>query len=131
MDQKFHRPFQIEKVVSPTAVRLTLPVKWKKHPTFHISEIEPFQTGSIPPPDPAQILREAADIEAEDEYDVEEIKGSVKRRNQVLYHTKWLCYPQKKYWTFEPFENFSVGGLDKIREFHTANPDAPRDYRLS
>jgi hypothetical protein len=131
LDHKYHGPFQIEKVVSPTAMRLTLPVKWKKHPTFHVSEIEPFSSGSRDPPDPAQILREAADIEADDEYDVEEIKASIKRRNRVLYHTKWLGYPRKKDWTYEPYENFSVGGLEKIREFHQANPDAPRDYRLS
>jgi transposase InsO family protein len=131
LDHKFHGPFQIEKLVSPTAVRLTLPVKWKKHPTFHVSEIEPFEAGSRPPPDPAKVLREAADIEAEDEYDVEEIKGSIKRRNRVLYHTQWLGYPRKKDWTFEPYENFSVGGLEKLREFHIANPDSPRDYRLT
>jgi len=28
----------------------------------------------------------------------------------------------------EPFDNFSVGGLEKLREFHRKNPDAPRDY---
>jgi hypothetical protein len=94
-------------------------------------EIEPFESGSRPAPDPAQILREADDIEADDEYDVEEVKGSVKRRNRVLYHVKWLGWPRKKDWTFEPFENFSVGGLEKLREYHSKNPDSPRDYRLT
>jgi hypothetical protein len=94
-------------------------------------EIEPFESGSRPAPDPAQILREGDDIEADDEYDVEEVKGSIKRRNRILYHVKWLGWPRKKDWTFEPLENFSVGGLEKLREFHTKNPDAPRDYRLT
>jgi len=31
----------------------------------------------------------------------------------------------------EPFDNFSLGGLEKLREFHQRNPDAPRDYRLT
>ena len=131
LDHKFHGPFQIEKVISPTAVRLTLPSKWRKHPSYHVMEIEPFESGSRPAPDPAQILREADDIEADDEYDVEEVKGSIKRRNRVLYHVKWLGWPRKKDWTFEPFENFSVGGLEKLREFHSKNPDQPRDYRLT
>lgn len=35
LDDKFHGPFQVERVVSPTAIRLTLPLKWKttRHPT--------------------------------------------------------------------------------------------------
>jgi len=131
LDHKFHGPFQIEKVISPTAVRLTLPSKWRKHPSYHVMELEPFESGSRPAPDPAQILREADDIEADDEYDVEEVKGSIKRRSRVLYHVKWLGWPRKKDWTFEPFENFSVGGLEKLREFHDKNPDSPRDYRLT
>ena len=46
LDHKFHGPFKVEQVISPTAIRLTLPAKWKKHPTFHVSEIEPFEAGS-------------------------------------------------------------------------------------
>jgi len=131
LDQKYHGPFQIEKVVSPTAVRLTLPIHWKIHPTFHVSEVEPFVSGQRAPPDPAQVLREAEEIEADEEYDVESVEGSVLRRNRVLYHVKWLGWPQKKYWTFEPYENFSIGGQEKIKDFHQRKPDAPRDYRLS
>ena len=130
LDHKFHGPFQVERVVSPTAIRLTLPHKWKKHPTFHVSELEPFRAGTRPAPDPAKVLREADDIEADDEYDIEEVKGSTTRRGRVLYHVKWLGFPKKKDWTFEPLENFSEGGKQKILEFHQANPDAPRDYRL-
>jgi hypothetical protein len=44
---------------------------------------------------------------------------------------KWLDHPNRKDWTQEPFDNFSTGGLDKLREFHRKNPTAPRDYRLT
>jgi hypothetical protein len=131
LDHKYHGPFQIERIISPTAVRLTLPHKWRKHPTFHVSEIEPYQSGSHEIIDPAKVLRESDDLEADEEYDVEDIKGCVKRKNRVLYHVKWLGWPLKKHWTYEPFENFSEGGLEKLREFHLRNPDAPRDYRLT
>jgi len=49
----------------------------------------------------------------------------------ILYLVKWLDYPERKDWTEKPFDNFSVGGLEKLREFHRQNPDAPRDYRLT
>jgi len=47
LDHKNHGPFQVEKFVSPLAVRLTLPQKWKIHPVFHISLVEPFRTGQL------------------------------------------------------------------------------------
>ena len=49
----------------------------------------------------------------------------------MLYLVKWLDYPERKDWTEEPYDNFSEGGLEKLREFHQRNPDAPRDYRLA
>ena len=45
-----------------------------------------------------------SDIEADEEYDVDEDKGSITRRYRVLYHVKWLGYPKKKEWTFEPYK---------------------------
>ena len=101
-DHKYHGPLQFKKVVSPTAMRLTLPVRWRTHPTFHVSELEPYVIGDRPAPDAAKILREADDLDASEEYDVEEIIDSIKRRNRVLYLVKWLGYPKKKEWTYEP-----------------------------
>ena len=66
---------------------------------MHVSEIEPFQAGSRPAPDPAKVLHEAADIEGDDKYDIDEVKASVKRKGgHVLYHVKWLGLPKKKDW---------------------------------
>jgi len=50
---------------------------------------------------------------------------------RILYLVKWLGNPEQKDWTEEPFDNFSVGSLEKLQEFHRQNPDAPRDYRLT
>jgi len=131
LDHKNHGPFQIEKIVSPLAVRLTLPRKWKIHNVFHVSLLEPYRTSKHrAPPDPSKVLREADDIEQSEEYDVEEVVLSRKHGKQILYLVKWLDYPERKDWTEEPFDNFSIGGWEKLRESHQQNPEAPKDYRL-
>jgi hypothetical protein len=74
-------------------------------------------------------LREADEIENSEEYYIDEIMSSIKKGRRVLYHVKWLDYPDRQDWTNEPLDNFSSGGRDKLREFHRRNPAAPRDYR--
>jgi len=136
MDHKNHGPFQIEKIVSPLAVRLTLPRQWKIHNVFHVSLLEPYRTSEHrTPPDPSKVLREADDIEQSEEYNVDEVMSSVEwgrgNNKRIFYLVKWLDYPECKGWTEEPFDNFSSGGLEKLREFHQRNPDAQRDYQLT
>jgi len=132
LDHKNHGPFQVEKIVSPLAVRITLPRKWKIHNVFHVSLLEPYRTSKHrAPADPSKILREADDIEQSEEYDVDEVLGSTRKGRRILYLVKWLDYPDREDWTEEPYDNFSVGGLEKLREFHRRNPGAPREYRLT
>jgi hypothetical protein len=96
LDHKLHSPFQVEKVISPTAIRLSLPRRWKIHNVFHTSLIEPFWSGTRAPPDPNKILREADDIEGSKEYDIDEVMSSYKSGNRVLYLVTWLGWPNKK-----------------------------------
>jgi len=136
MDHKNHGPFQIEKIVSPPAVRLMLTSKCKIHDVFHVSLLEPYRTSKHrAPPDPSKVLREADDIEQSEEYDRNKVMSSVERSwgnsKQVLYHVKWLDYPECKDWMEEPFDNLPVGSLEKLREFHQPNPDAPSDHWLT
>jgi len=136
LDHRNQGPFQIEKTVSPLAVRLTLPRKWKIYNVFHVLLLEPYQTSKHQaPPDLSKVLREADDIEQSEEYHVDEVMSSVEygweNNKRILYLVKWHDYPERKDWMVEPFDNFSVGGLEKLWEFHQCNPDAPRDYRLA
>ena len=130
LDHKFIGPFQIQQLISPTAVRLTLPHKWKTHPTYYVAEVEPFVQGNRPI-DYRKTQRACADIEADEEYDVDEIIGSIKRRNSVLYHVKWLRFLKKTDWTVEPYENFSEGARTKLLQFRINYPNAPRDHRVT
>jgi hypothetical protein len=97
LDHKNHGPFQIEKSVSPLAVKLTLPRKWKIYNVFHVSLLELYRAGNLwGPVDPSTVLREADDIEQSEEYDVEEVVGSTKKGRHILYLVKWLDYPDRK-----------------------------------
>jgi hypothetical protein len=130
LDHKKHSHFAIEKVISPTAMQLSLPRKWKIHNTFHVSILEPYNNGTRPPPDLLKIIEEAGDIEGNEEWEIEEILSSRKVKGKVLYQVKWKGYPLKKDHTEEPYESFIVGGLQSLQEFHSRNPGMPRDQRV-
>ena len=130
LDHKFSGPFQIQQLISPIAVRLTLPHQWKTHPTFDVAEVKPFMQGNCPV-DYERTLPECADIEADEEYDMDEVKGSIKCRNSVLYYVKWLGFPKNKDWTSEPYKNFSEGARTKLLQFHSNHPSAPRDHTVT
>jgi len=129
LDRKMLGPFKIQKVISPTAVRLSLPSTWRIHNSFHVSLIEPYRAGIQAQPDPDQVLREADPIEGED-YQVEEIKDSMEIQGNVKYLVKWEGWPAKRHWTWEPYEHFHGEGAKAIvRQFHHGNPGKPVDER--
>ena len=66
LNHKFIGPFKIQQLISPTVVRLTLPHKWRTHPTFHVAEVALFVPGNCPV-DYEKVLGEVADIEADEE----------------------------------------------------------------
>jgi hypothetical protein len=85
LDHKKHSPFAIEKVVSLTAMRLSLLRKWKIYNTFHVALLEPYNNRIRPPPNLLKIIDESADIEGNEEWEIEEILSSRKVKGKVLY----------------------------------------------
>ena len=127
LDRKLLGPFNIAKVVSPSALQLTLPSRWRIHDTFHVSLIEPYRTGSQAAPDPQEVLDQAGDVYPE-EYVVEEIKDSALFGRDVKYLVKWENYPSKKDWTWEPFEHFT--DPSELWDFYVKHPRKPKDHRV-
>ncbi len=129
LDKRMLGPFKVIQVISPSAMRLELPSRWRIHNSFHVSLLEPYRSGIQGTPDAAQILREAAPVE-EEEFEVEKVKDSSTLENgTVMYLVKWEGWPAKKHWTWEPFEHFS--STAPLDDFHARHPDKPRDNRLS
>jgi hypothetical protein len=140
LDAKLHSPFKVMKVMSPTALRLQLPSRWRIHNAFHVSLIEPFRIASNPirdPPDLDAMVTDEHELgydvegyEYQTGYEVEEIMGSQfnKERKKVLYLVKWKGYPDETDCIEEPYENFDNKKL--LKQFHMQNPQAAKDKQL-
>jgi hypothetical protein len=127
LDRKLLGPFKISRVVSPTAVKLTLPERWRIHDTFHVSLIEPYRTGMQDAPNTQDVLDQMGDVYPED-FVVEEIKDSSLFAGNVKYLVKWEGYPRKKDWTWEPYEHFT--DTSELWDFHVKHPLKPKDDRV-
>jgi hypothetical protein len=74
-----------------------------------------------------RIIDDSANIEGNEEWEIEEILLSRKVKGKVLYQVKWKGYPLKKDHTEEPYESFIVGSLQSLQEFYSRNLGMPRD----
>src|SRR5712675_780009 len=112
-------PFRVNKIISPVAYQLALPLSWGIHDVFHASLLLPYKETTThgpnftrPPPDL---------IEGEEEYEVETIVNHrhYGRWRQLQYLIKWKGYPSSDN-MWEPEEN--VHAEDLVREYHRRHP---------
>jgi hypothetical protein len=130
LDKKMLGPFQIVQMVSPSAAKLKLPPSWRIHDTFHVSLLEPFRTGSHGTPDVEQVLKDIGPVEPE-EYQVEQIMDAMTVGEGVKYLVKWQGWPQRRHWTWEPYEHFtSEGSKGELTAYHLSHLDKPVDSRV-
>jgi len=134
LSPKMHRPFKVLEVKKgERAFKLEISPRWKIHPIFHVSLLEPYRAsareGREQPP------RAPGDIEGELEWEVERIVKSevitytrkVRRRNQefkeLRYFIKWKgCAEDEKTW--EPPEG-QGNAQELMEEFHRENREMP------
>jgi hypothetical protein len=127
LDHILHGPFKIPEVITDTAICLNLTMKWKIHIVFHLSLLDPFVQGCLEV-NLEKVLDAADPIEADNEYDVEEVMGSLEQNSKVTYLVSWKWFLAKKDWTGEIYERFySVRAKEELRKFHSKNPESRRD----
>lgn len=118
-------PFEIVSMVNNVAAKLQLPTSLGIHPVFHVSLLKPHRANPFPdrapaPPPPIQVNND-------DEYEVQEILDSRRRRGVLEYLIHWKGYgPEERSW--EPLGN--VHAAAKVRAFHRAHPERPSQGRV-
>jgi len=112
LQPKFIGPYEIVKIISPTAYKLQLPSTLRVHPVFHISLLKRYKTSSpefprekCPPPPPVAIPGQE-----EPEFEVEAILDKRLYYGRPQYLVKWKGYPDHDA-TWEPLRN-----LENARE---------------
>ena len=115
-------PFSISEQINPVAYRLHLPESMKVHPVFHVSLLEPYKTLDIQ--GRRQTPSPPIEVDNNDEFEVEEILDSRRRRNKLEYLIHWRGYDISER-TWEPSRNLANASA-KVRAFHQRHPSKPR-----
>ncbi len=121
LDYKRVGKFKVVKKVGSHAYKLELPPTFaNRHPTYHVSLLEPVATNPLPgqvqpPPHPTI-------VQGEEQFPIEAIVDSRIYRRQPQYLVKWVGYDDP---TWEPPKHVRDAPL-LVREFHHRYPNKPR-----
>lgn len=125
LDYRRLGPFCIQEKINPVAYRLELPASMKVHPVFHVSLLESYKESTIS--GRLQPSLPSVEVENHEEYEVEEVLDSRRRRGKLQYLIHWRGYDISER-TWEPAANLANAPL-KVQEFHQRYPEKPKPHR--
>jgi len=114
-------PFLVTAAVSRTSYRLKLPQSWKIHNVFHATLLTPYKetpTNGSRYQEPVPEL-----IDGQPEWEVEQILGARKRRQQLQYLVRWKGFSDA-HDSWEPLAHINADQL--IKEFYQNHPNTVR-----
>ncbi|KAH0612978.1 uncharacterized protein H6S33_009358 [Morchella sextelata] len=122
-DWKRIGPYNVKRIVNPYAYELELPRSMKIHPIFHVSLLSPDVNDPLPgqqqlPPPPVE-------IEGEEEWEVEDILDSRKRRGRFEYLVRYMGYDEASWQPLSDLEH----SPDIVKRFHERYPGKPKPTR--
>ena len=133
LSPRLYGPFKVLEKRGNRALKLDISPRWKIHPVFHVSLLEPYKDSDRP--NGEQPPRDPEDVEGDMEWDVEKIVKSqiipytrkvrrVDKEFKVLrYFVKWAgCSEDENTW--EPQEGL-VKAREIVKKFHRENPEMP------
>ncbi|KAL2093081.1 hypothetical protein ACEWY4_010393 [Coilia grayii] len=111
---RFLGPFVVERVISPTAVRLRLPSTMRVHTTFHVSRVKPVCRSPLAPAAPPPM--------GDPVYTVRRLLRSQRRGRGIQYLVDWEGYvPEERSWI--PAGRILYPAV--IADFHRQHTDQP------
>jgi hypothetical protein len=115
-------PWEVTEKVGALAYRVKLPETIKRHPVFHVTQLEPFRESTIPHQIAEPGLVPENDDEAE--YEIERIVNSRTYKGGFQYQVVWKGYsgPEAVQW----INLEDVNAEDAIEDFHLLNPTKPK-----
>jgi len=133
LSPKLYGPFKVFEKKGNRAYKLEISPRWKIHPVFHVSILEPYRTSNRP--NHEQPTRDPEEIEGDLEWEVERIvkseiisytrkvRGRNKPMKELLYCVKWKgCAEDENTW--EPPEGMG-NAQEEVERFDRENPEMP------
>ncbi|KAH0606105.1 uncharacterized protein H6S33_003766 [Morchella sextelata] len=122
-DWKRIGPYSVKRIVNPYAYGLELPRSMKVHPVFHVSLLSP--EANDPLPGQQQLPPLPVEIEGEEEWKVEDILDSRKRRGRFEYLVPYTGYDEASCQPLSDLEH----SPNIVKRFHECYAGKPKPTR--
>lgn len=124
LSPRYIGPYSVDRVLSPTAVKLRLPAALRVHPVFHVSQVKPVVSSRLcPPPVPPPPARL---IDGHPAFSVRRILDVRRRGRGLQFLVDWEGYgPEERSWVPRSLMLDSVMVSDFLRSRRGAGAGRP------